>query len=235
MSPESGPLDAAPLAAETFERLEIKPDPLEVIRYLGYPAGERPYPKVLERIEKTIAGSWGLLEPRGAYAVYGVLSQGRRFLRLSSGAVLSGAIGEYLGPVRRAAVFLATAGPAIVEAAEKAMAAGDRLGGLILGAIGSEGAEAAVEALARRLKKQVHPGEALTLRYSPGYCGLSLSQQRVIFQHVEAGKIGVELLPTLIMKPVKSVSGIIGIGAASAVKAGSPCDRCPLLDCRMRR
>jgi hypothetical protein len=38
------------------------------------------------------------------------------------------------------------------------------------------------------------------------------------------------------MKPVKSVSGLIGIGPQAAVHAyGNPCQRCPSLDCRMRR
>jgi hypothetical protein len=46
----------------------------------------------------------------------------------------------------------------------------------------------------------------------------------------------VELLPAMIMKPVKSVSGLVGIGPREAVMAyGNPCDRCPAVDCRMRR
>jgi cobalamin-dependent methionine synthase I len=124
----------------------------------------------------------------------------------------------------------------VILLVEEAMRSGDPLAGLIYNAIGSELVEAAADRIAADLRGRLHPGEALTLRYSPGYCGMSLSQQRTNFRLIEAGDIGVELLPTLIMKPIKSVSGLIGMGPQEAVEAfGNPCDRCPLLDCRMRR
>jgi hypothetical protein len=38
------------------------------------------------------------------------------------------------------------------------------------------------------------------------------------------------------MQPLKSVSGLIGIGLAEQVQSyGSPCDRCELYACSMRR
>jgi hypothetical protein len=93
-----------------------------------------------------------------------------------------------------------------------------------------------VERLVDHLRARIPDGTALTLRYSPGYCGISLKQQQKLFRLVPADRIGVELLPTMIMKPIKSVSGLIGIGPAPAIKAyGNPCSRCPLKDCAMRR
>jgi len=53
---------------------------------------------------------------------------------------------------------------------------------------------------------------------------------------VQAKSIGVRLLPTMIMQPIKSVSGLIGIGQSSAVEAhGVPCQWCDLTTCHMRR
>ncbi|MBI4604086.1 MAG: hypothetical protein HY721_19185 [Planctomycetes bacterium] len=228
--------DGARLGAVTIERLEVEPDEDEVLRYLGYPKEARPDPRVRDRVREVLAEAWPHVRPRGAYSVYDVEVLDRRSLTLRGGARFTGIIGDYLGPAQRTAVFVATAGSEISELATEAMRSGDALGGLVLGAVGSMAAEGATDALIEDLRGRIGPGEALTLRYSPGYCGLSLHQQRTIFDLVDAAQVGVELLPSMIMRPLKSVSGLVGIGPADAVSArGSPCDRCPLTDCKMRR
>jgi hypothetical protein len=216
--------------------LTIEPDPAEVLRYLGYPSGATPDSGVIERVLQVIEVTRGKLRPRGAYSLYPILHQNPRALTLAGGAIFHGPIGDFLGGAQRIAVFLATAGAEVVHLAEEAFDARDRLGGLIYDALGSHLADAVVERIQDDLCACIGPEEALTLPYSPGYCGIPLTEQRTLFRLVDAGRIGVELLPTLIMKPVKSVSGLVGIGPRKAVAAhGKPCDRCPLLDCRMRR
>lgn len=232
MPRESGA--AEPLVV--LEGLEIEPDRQEALRYLGYPAGAPLEPRVAARLEQAAGEVRGRVRPRGLYRRYRVLHAEPHRLELAGGAVFRGRIGEFLGEAEQAAVFLATAGPEIVEMAETAMRAGDRLGGLAYHALGAALAEAVVERIVERLRSELGPDQALTLRYSPGYCGISLAEQRTLFELIEAARIGVELLPSLIMRPVKSVSGLIGIGRAERVQAyGNPCDRCPLEDCRMRR
>ncbi len=236
MPPENGRSEAAAADPVALHDIHLEPDREEVVRYLGYPKGAAPDRRVLERVDAAIEAAWSRLRPRGAYTVLDVVASDRRSLTLHGGARFAGAIGDYLGAARRAAVFVATAGAEIVRLAEEALRGGDVLGGLIHGAIGSQAAEAAVDALIEDLRARIGPDKALSLRYSPGYCGMSLAQQRTIFGLVDARAIGVELLPTLIMKPLKSVSGLVGIGPAEAMGAhASPCDRCPLLDCKMRR
>ncbi len=222
--------------SRVLDPLEIEPDPAEVLRYLGYPSGVAPDARIAQRVAGAIDASRGKLRPRGMYALYDVASRTARSLTLAGGSTFRGTIGDFLGHADRAAVFLATAGPEVVAMAEEAMRARDTLGGLVFHALGAQLAEAVVERIVEDLRGRLAPGEALTLRYSPGYCGISLAQQRTIFKLIDAARIGVELLPALIMKPVKSVSGLIGIGPADAVTAyGNPCARCPLTDCRMRR
>lgn len=233
MSRGAGPARPAPVV---LDGLEIQPDRAEVLRYLGYPAGVRAEPRVEARVEETLRSLPGRVRPRGMYVIYPVVRAGGQRLELAGGAVFYGRIGEFLAQARRAAVFLATAGPEIVELASAAMQARDTLGGLIYHGIGAALAEAVVEKIVQELSSQLQPGEALTLRYSPGYCGMALEQQRTLFGLLDASRIGVELLPSLVMRPVKSVSGLIGMGPADRVQAyGNPCDRCPLVDCRMRR
>lgn len=219
-----------------FDALDIQPDVGEVLRYLGYPAGAVPNGRILDSVHHAIETSRDKLRPRGTYTLYGVTAQNSRSLKLAGGAKFTGDVGEFLGNSTRVAVFLATAGAEIVELAESALRARDTLRGMAYNALGSSLADAAGERLIADLRRHVAPGESLTLPYSPGYCGISLAQQRTIFRLVDAARLGVELLPTLIMKPLKSVSGLIGIGPRAAVAAyGNPCARCPSLDCRMRR
>jgi len=230
------PGNGKPELVVTLDRLEIEPDPDEVLRYLGYPAGAEVTSGVRQRLQRAVDDARAQARPRGTYALYPIVHQDRHSLTLAGGVTFTGAIGEYLSGAGRAAVFVATAGPEVVSLAQEALRSRDTLRGLICDAIGSQLAEAVVERIVDDLRGRAGPGESLTLRYSPGYCGISLRQQQTLFRLVEAGRIGVELLPTLIMKPVKSVSGLVGIGPKSAVaEYGNPCDRCPLLDCRMRR
>jgi hypothetical protein len=232
MSPGNGKPDLV----VTLDPLEIAPDPAEVLRYLGYPSGAAVNSGVTERVLRAIEDSRARVRPRGVYSLYSIVHQDRRSLTLAGGVAFTGSIGEYLGGAQRAAVFVATAGPEVLSMAEETLRRRDALGGLIYNAIGSQLAEAVVERIVDDLRKRAGPHESLTLRYSPGYCGISLAQQQTLFGLVDAGRIGVELLPTLIMKPVKSVSGLLGIGPKNAIaEYGNPCDRCPLLDCRMRR
>lgn len=55
---------------------------------------------------------------------------------------------------------------------EEALGRRDNLRGLVLSALGSHLAKAVVERIAKDLRVRAKPGEALTLRYSPGYCGM---------------------------------------------------------------
>jgi len=214
----------------------LAPEMAEAVRYLGYPASAVPDARIVARLQEAWKRAASRARPRGIYHIYPVIAASAHRLELAPEAVFTGRIGEFLGEVDRVAVFVATAGPELVEMAQEAMRAGDMLGGLALDALGSALAEAMVQRLAQDLRGRLKPGEAATLPYSPGYCGIPLSDQRKLFHLVDASRVGVELLPSLVMRPLKSVSGLIGIGGAERVRAlGNPCERCPLTNCRMRR
>jgi hypothetical protein len=90
--------------------------------------------------------------------------------------------------------------------------------GSMLDAAASEGAELAadfVEAFYRgKLKKEKHfAGPTAVMRFSPGYCGWHVSGQRKLFEALQPDKIGIELTDSFLMKPLKSVSGVIIAGS----------------------
>jgi hypothetical protein len=234
VSPANGNLERFALRIVTLERSDAVPDTGQVLRYLGYPPERAPQPRIEQRVREAIESQH--CGSAGTFALYHVVSAGPRKLSLPGDAEFTGSIGEFVGFATRVAVFVATAGPEIVHRASELMRDGDMLGGLILNAIGSHMAEVGVERIVAELRSSLPAGEALSLPFSPGYCGISLVQQKSVFRLVDGSRVGVELLPTMIMKPLKSVSGLIGIGPEGSIAScGSPCDHCTLLDCAMRR
>jgi hypothetical protein len=65
---------------------------------------------------------------------------------------------------------------------------------------------------------------------------MQLVEQRKLFGLFAKLDVGVRLTDVCLMQPVKSISGLVGLGLADEVVAtGSPCDRCELQNCNMRR
>lgn len=231
--------DDASLAAFVSEiclDLPIVPaDPSEINRYLGYPRDAAPAPRMAEQIAQILAEVWPCLRPRGVYAVYEVSSRSARALRLDN-TMISGSIGEYLEAAGRVAVFAVTAGEEVSHLAEAAAQRGDAFSAWVMDSTGSWAAEAAADALMLRIRRHLGEEEELTLRYSPGYCGMELGQQRKLFQLVRADAVGVTLMPSMLMHPLKSISGLVGLAPKEAVsRYRAPCDLCPRTGCHMRR
>ncbi len=76
-----------------------------------------------------------------------------------------------------------------------------------------------------------------TLRYSPGYCGWHVSGQPALFARLRPERIGVELMESCLMKPSKSVSGVIVTGPTEIhrfVPDFMFCNDCLTRSCRDR-
>ena len=54
-------------------------------------------------------------------------------------------------------------------------------------------------------------GLGVSGRYSPGYGDFSIEEQKIVFSLLNGAAIGVELLPSYVMKPLKSISGILAV------------------------
>ncbi len=222
---------------EIFENLEIQIRPDRVRGQLGYPPEATIAEAMRGRIDEEIRRSIPLIRVAGLYGIFHIDSITRRSVTLEGGITFRGAIGEFLGQVEKLAVFIVTAGDSIYKKAQEELAAGRVLEGMVANAVGSEAADFGVEALRERLSQSVAREDlAITLPYSPGYCGMDLKEQWNVFSAIDGSRIGVQLLPSGIMIPIKSVSGVIGIGSPAVVSpSGSPCDRCDREDCNMRR
>jgi len=238
--PPNLPSGLAISSRQRIERVDSPVDVKEVFRYLGYPADAQPTPTVRESLEAVIAEAAAAALPRAVFAIFPVAAATKRRLRIrgeSQEFEFQGAIGEFIGPVNLVAAFIATAGSAIERRSRELMAADDYFGSLVYDAVGSERAEAAEAEVLKSLRNQVGAAKLeLTLPYSPGYCGMLLTEQTKLFGLLGEETAGVALTAACLMQPVKSISGLIGLGLVEEVKAwGFPCDRCEHWTCNMRR
>ncbi len=111
------------------------------------------------------------------------------------------------------ALFLCTAGPGIGEWSKKLFSQDETLKGYIIDVVGSEIVEAAMDKIQNSLETEMKGQDlSITNRYSPGYCGWNVSEQQKLFTFFPENFCGIKLSDTSLMYPIKSISGIIGIG-----------------------
>lgn len=132
-------------------------------------------------------------------------------------------------------IYVSTAGHGMERWSSKLMAEGDMMQGFVVDAIASELVEQASVWLERKIAASVKPkGWSLTNRYSPGYCDWPVSDQHHLFSLLPPGFCGITLTPSSLMVPVKSLSGVTGVG--KGVKRGAyQCSICDMKDCYRRR
>jgi hypothetical protein len=133
------------------------------------------------------------------------------------------------------ALFICTAGAGIGQKSKELMDAGDLIEGYILDVIGSVTVEAAIDNIQNAFEIDVsNLGFKITNRYSPGYCGWALNEQKLIFELFPLNHCGIRLSDSCLMDPIKSVSGVIGFGA-KVKKRVYECQMCELETCIYRK
>ncbi len=217
--------------------LQVSVTPEHVLRMMGCRKGQPVRPEVRDLVDRLLAETRELLVPRGIYTMRRVERMADDELVIEGCPPIRGSIAGFLKPARRVAAFVLTVGPEVEHLATRRMDGGATLEGFALNAIGSAAADLASDALSEEVYwREAGPTEGITPPYSPGYCGMALEEQEKLFSIVDAARIGVRLWPTMIMEPIKSVSGLLGIGDAQEVMShGVPCQWCDLETCRMRR
>lgn len=231
---------AAPQEAETFRILQLEsvdPDREQIYRLVGLKTDRPNHQRWIGEVETLIADLRRLLRPRGMFRIDAVQRMDRNLLELASGAVFEGAISTFLTHSTHIATFIVTIGSAIERLAREWMQAGKIMQGTIADAIASESVEAVAEKLQGEVRAWAHQRKAeITPRYSPGYCGMDVRQQTTLFASLPAHQIEVTRTPSCLMVPLKSVSGLIGIGPADLVSPGGyPCETCNHGHCMQRR
>jgi cobalamin-dependent methionine synthase-like protein len=143
---------------------------------------------------------------------------------------------------QRLALFAATVGDGPSNQIGALFKRGEPALGYALDVIASEATNMLADRLSLRflgMLRDQRAGNADTrvLPYSPGYCGWHISGQRRLFESLHARKIGMTLSESFLMRPLKSVSGVLVAGPA-AVHRFRPvypfCEDCTTHECRGR-
>ncbi len=111
------------------------------------------------------------------------------------------------------AMFICTAGPEVSRRSGGLIDSGNLPEGYVADLVGSVLVEEAMDILQERLRVEFEQeGLRITNRYSPGYCDWKVDEQHKLFGIFPSDFCGVRLSESALMIPVKSVSGVIGIG-----------------------
>ena len=206
----------------------VEPSPERVFRYLEY-GRSSPSAPVLRKLEKFVPEARTLAQPRVLCQICSV-SEAVDLCKDDVPAPIRGA--SFL------AFGLVTVGAAIEQEAERLREAGNLLDAMILDALGS----ASVSELCEQTAYQVfgwaeERGLNASRAFEPG-SGASrwpLENQHLIFANLRAEQIGVELTSHLLMRPRKTLSFLVGIGA-EIEQASTPfsCQGCQRTDCQYR-
>lgn len=133
------------------------------------------------------------------------------------------------------AVFVCTAGQGFSDYCQRYNQEGDYLKGYIVDTLGSVVVEKAMDYIQIQLEKMVQQkGLKITNRYSPGYCNWPVDDQKELFSLLPSNVCDISLSASCLMNPIKSVSGIIGIGN-NVQKSSYSCDICNNKTCIYRK
>ena len=203
---------------------------------MGYPIGQSPEP-FPDMITFALGQCEELCDIKGSILISNNFSLDTTDNFIAEGVKfrVGRKIARQLNNSEGSALFICTAGAGIGEKSKELMAAGDLIEGYILDVIGSAAVEAAIDNIQDAFEIDVtNLGLKITNRYSPGYCGWALSEQKMIFELFPLNHCGIRLSDSCLMDPIKSVSGVIGFGA-NVKKGAYECQMCELETCIYRK
>jgi hypothetical protein len=206
--------------ARRIESLDVIVDRSEVARLLGYPPGPLPG-RVVEMVAEAERQAPLLVRPAGIFALLDGVAPDRS---------------PFLSGVGRLALALVTIGDGVERAVAHYREQGLLAPALIFDAFGSAAAEAAAEA-AEALVRDAVAGDGLrcSRRFSPGYGGWDVAEQRWIIEALDAGSVGVSLTAGCMMTPRKSVTFAMTVGTNPVeLYDDDICDACGAPDCEWR-
>lgn len=214
---------------------------------MGY-AGAAPDAEMAKETEALLSEMAVWLRPRFAFMVrYGNLNTEESVLTIppvknatpaheTTSFQLRSIITRQLKGAEAFAFFVATAGVEFEDFQQQLMTEGDMVKVYIANAVGSVIAERCADLMEETLQQSIDKlGWKHTNRFSPGYCDWHVSEQQKLFPLFgTTDPCGIHLTPSSMMIPIKSVSGVIGVGKTVS-KHDYACGLCDFDKCFRKR
>lgn len=185
-------------------------------------------------VEEAIFAAERNVNPKGMYHVLPVLNTDKNAIQTSAGKIQSPMFSRLVDQCKgdRCIMFMAaTIGRELEEIGRSNKGIFYQW---VFDLVGSELVEVVADHLEHHWEKKTdRAGMQYSTRFSPGYCDWSLEGQQIIFNALDAEKIGVKLSSHMVMIPEKSISAIKI--AADKVPFSKPCFLCDKNDCPWRR
>ena len=190
---------------------ELPVDWPQAYRYMGIPGTKEPDETVRTMAQTCLSQQQKGTVGRACYAYYPLQKIGKHALDLGFAQVTSMHLSRHLQECEGCILFAATIGAEVDR-----LIARDGLRHVayptIHHGVGAMLVEVYCDCLEQNLKQLLESEGYITVpRFSPGYGDLSLQLQTDVFRALQPHRIGITLTDTLLMRPSKSVTAIIGI------------------------
>lgn len=213
----------------TLEEISLKIDIDQVLKAQGADPQiiRKRKPQLVKIAKSALERGLPLLDSKVIYRELNVVSLRHERLLLENQSELKGKlIVEHLASAAKVIVILCTIGSRLEEYSLRKIKS-DPVAGLAMEGVGS----AAVEALANAAcayfeEKAAEENLGSTIPLSPGMIGWTVEQgQPQIFNLLDTKEVGINLTPSSLMLPRKTLSMVIGVGP-DIKTGGRTCDYC---------
>ncbi len=196
-----------------FSELQINRNEISEILGFGGKGMPEPFPAYLE---EALSEAWDLCNIQGSVFISNQIQfhssfsefsiEGKRF---EAGKLITRQIKNATSLV----LFICTAGEGIGQRSQGLLHGDDPAKGYVYDVLGSVTVETAMDKIQEQLRNELLASEIkISNRYSPGYCNWNVKDQHNLFSFFPENHCGISLNSSALMHPIKSVSGVIGIG-----------------------
>lgn len=194
------------------------------VRVLRRPGMAEAFDAVFAELSELVqpAAAWDYLPVEEVRHEKVILAGGRR--------IGNGPVTTVMGGAERLAIGVCTIGPGVTDRIHAYKEQGEAVRSMLLDQLGSLAVGQLSQLLYRRLETDAALQSMHISTYlSPGESEWSVKDQAVIFDLLDAAQIGVSLTESLLMKPMKSLSLMAGVGPQPMGAPGAThCDYCTM-------
>ena len=206
----------------TYDQLRITP--ADIYEAMGY-RGTQPDEATVQEMETILDDVREWLHPQFCFFVM------RELPDFEMGKIIE----KQLQGSEAYVLFICTCGQEYEIYQQQLKAENDMVREFIADALGSVIAEKCADEMEKNVQESINKlGWHHTNRFSPGYCGWHVSQQQILFPLFKGETCGVRLTDSSLMLPIKSVSGIMGIGK-EVRRLDYTCGLCQFEKCYKRK